>query len=356
MTESLINLTNGSTSGAVTNDGVTSYTIENGFSNNTGGSAAPIVSNLPDTTGANTGWTFFQNQGTDSHSFIGVSPPYTGDADWVNNVGSDGNGGVNFWFEATGDTRIFGYGNLDSTKAYRFEGFSAREDNGESRPSSWTIEGDTQTIESIANNSETVIFTDLSPDTNDEIIISVTSDTSSSYTNCLRLVEQEATVPTIRKGGTETFDKPSGIGTITGVTLNGNTITLDSQDASTFTVTDSGSGVTTSDSYDLVATGDTTETISVQVNVYGIIPSNNPLRVQGTAQGDLTSVQIRVTDGASIDATELYYTGAGITDANGNLSNIDLNSASVVADDLVLMHIKTSGDESIIATETVELI
>lgn len=160
----------------------------------------------------------------------------------------------------------------------------------------------------------------------------------------------------IRKGSQFTVEETLA-GNVVSATLNGNAITVDSHVGTTVTLTDTGSGVTASGAYDLVLTDDSAtpqnETISVQVNVYGIVPSNNPLRVQGAAQSNLTSVQIRVTDGASIDATQLYYTGAGTTDANGNLSNIDLNSTSVVADDLVLMHVKTAGGESIIATETV---
>lgn len=328
---------------------------------NTGGAAAPIVADLVDLDDVATGISFFQTQGTDSTLSSGVAQDGTGDAFWVKTGPS-----ASLWFESSGVQRIFGYGNLDPTHTYRFEGFSSRDSTG-SRPTSWTVGGNTQTIESIGNSSETAIFTGIAPDANNQIIITTESGgdgTQASYTNALRLVDEGvASGPTTRKGSTFTVDKPGTLGTITTATLNAVDVFdhLTAQDATTATfagaLTDE---ITTSGEYALVlGDGTVTETIQVQVNVYGVVPSNNPLRVQGTAQSNLTSVQIRVTDGASLDdgvGTQLYYTGTGTTDANGNLSNIDLNSTSVVEDDLVEMHLKTASGESIIATETVGLI
>lgn len=180
--------------------------------------------------------------------------------------------------------------------------------------------------------------------------------TNSFQSAALASFVAEESNPTLRKSGTATFDKPAGIGTITGVTLNGNTIDLVGQDATTFTVTDSDGSITTSGAYDLVATGDTVETIVVQVNVVGVTPSNNPVEKDGAAQASLTGVQVRVTGGANLNGAELYYTGTATTDASGNLASIDLSSTAAVETDPVLLHIRTAAGDSIIASETVGLI
>ena len=168
--------------------------------------------------------------------------------------------------------------------------------------------------------------------------------------------DSATTTPTLRKTDQQTFDKPAGIGTITAATLNGQAITLDSQDAETFTVTDSDGSITTSGEYDLVATGDTVETITVQVNVVGVAPANNPLSKDGAALADLTDVEVRISAGATLAGTQLFYTGAATTDANGNLGNIDLSDTAADPDDVVLLKIRTAAGDSIIAAETVELI
>ena len=169
-------------------------------------------------------------------------------------------------------------------------------------------------------------------------------------------VATTTSTPTLRKTGQQTFTKPAGIGTITGATLNGETITLDSQDAETFTVTDSDGSITTSGEYDLVATGDTVETITVQVNVVGVTPANNPLQKDGAPLANLTNVEVRISAGATLAGTQLFYTGTATTDASGNLGNIDLSDTAADPDDVVLLKIRTAAGDSIIAAETVELI
>lgn len=127
----------------------------------------------------------------------------------------------------------------------------------------------------------------------------------------------------IRKNGTATFDKPAGIGTITGVTLNGNTIDLDSQTVDDFTVTDSDGTITTSGTYDLVATGDTVETISVQVNVVGL-PTNTAKKDGGL----LTSLADLTLDAVNSSGTVVEQLTGITTDASGIISAIDLSHIS----------------------------
>ena len=169
-------------------------------------------------------------------------------------------------------------------------------------------------------------------------------------------VATTTSTPTLRKTGQQTFDKPAGIGTITGVTLNGEAITLDSQDAETFTVTDSDGSITTSGEYDLVATGDTVETITVQVTVIGVTPANNPLQKDGAALGDLTDVEVRISAGATLAGTQLFYTGTATTDASGNLGSIDLSDTAADPDDAVVMMTRTADGDGMPSDETVGLI
>lgn len=195
----------------------------------------------------------------------------------------------------------------------------------------------------------------INSDNADEVVISNTSTNADQTWVGIRLAGSAST-PALRKTGQQTFDKPAGIGTITGVTLNGETITLDSQDAETFTVTDSDGSITTSGEYDLVATGDTVETITVQVNVVGVAPANNPLQKDGAPLANLTDVEVRISAGATLAGTQLFYTGTATTDASGNLGNIDLSDTAADPDDVVLLKIRTAAGDSIIAAETVELI
>ena len=164
---------------------------------------------------------------------------------------------------------------------------------------------------------------------------------------------------TVRKSST--FDIETTLsGTITTATLNSVNVFDHVTGQVGATVSFAGAAtdeITTSGEYDLVlGDGVGTETIAVQVNVYGVAPSNNPLQKDGSALASLAGVQLRVTDGANLNGTELYYSGTGTTDASGNLGNIDLSSTDAADTDPVLLHMRTSAGDSIIASETVGLI
>ena len=167
-----------------------------------------------------------------------------------------------------------------------------------------------------------------------------------------------ASTPEIRKSST--FDIETTLGTITTATLNAVNVFDHITGQAGTTVSFEGAAtdeITTSGEYTLtLGDGSSTEDITVQVNIYGVAPSNNPLQKDGSALASLTNVQVRVTDGANINGTELYYSGTATTDASGNLGNIDLSSTAAAVDDSVLFHMRTAAGDSIIAAETVELI
>jgi hypothetical protein len=159
---------------------------------------------------------------------------------------------------------------------------------------------------------------------------------------------------TQRKGST--FDATHTLGTITTATLNAVAITINSTGAGTVNLTDT-SGVTTSGVYNLVlGDGAATQTQTVQVNVFGVVPSNNPAQKDGSALASLTGVQIRITAGANLNGTQVYYSGTETTDATGNFSTFDVSTSAAAAADPVLMHVLTAAGNSITSAETVELI
>jgi hypothetical protein len=159
---------------------------------------------------------------------------------------------------------------------------------------------------------------------------------------------------TQRKGST--FDVTHTLGTITTAALNGTTITINTTGAGTVNLTDT-SGITTSGTYDLaLGDGTGTEKSTVQLNVYGVVPSNNPAQKDGAALASLTDVQIRITDGANLDGPQVYYSGTETTDASGNFATLDVSTSAAAAADPVLMTVLTSAGNSITSTETVELI
>ena len=165
-------------------------------------------------------------------------------------------------------------------------------------------------------------------------------------------------LPTFRKSGTFTVETTLS-GTVTSATLNGQAITVDSHVGTTVTLTDSDGSITTSGEYDLVLTDDSAdpdETITVQVNVYGVTPSDNPVQKDGAALASLTGVEIRISAGATLAGSQLFYTATATTDASGNLGNIDLSATAAADTDPVLLSIRTAAGDSIIAAETVELI
>lgn len=185
-----------------------------------------------------------------------------------------------------------------------------------------------------------------------------TATNSALRNTAVLLVYRETTSTSIRKSST--FDIETELsGTVTDATLDGNAITVDSQDGTTVTLTDSDGSITTSGEYDLVLTDDSAdpdETITVQVNVYGVVPSDNPWQKDGSALADLTNVQYRVVAGADLNGTELHYTGTGATDASGNIPTFDVSDSAAEVDDTVHIVALSDAGESIVATETVELI
>jgi hypothetical protein len=159
---------------------------------------------------------------------------------------------------------------------------------------------------------------------------------------------------TQRKGSS--FDATHTLGTITTATLNGTAITINSTGAGTVNLTDT-SGITTSGEYNLVlGDGAATQTQTVQVNVFGVVPSNNPAQKDGSALASLTGIQIRITAGANLNGTQVYYSGTETTDASGNFSVLDVSTSAAVAADPVRMQVLTAAGDSITSAETVGLI
>jgi hypothetical protein len=187
--------------------------------------------------------------------------------------------------------------------------------------------------------------------------INVKRNSSFNYSKVNSIaIESAATGPdyTQRKGST--FDAAHTLGTITTATLNGTAITINTTGASTVNLTDS-SGITTSGEYDLVlGDGAATETYTVQLNVFGVVPSNNPAQKDGSALASLTGVQIRITAGANLNGTQVYYSGTETTDASGSFSTLDVSTSAAVAADPVRMQVLTAAGDSITSAETVGLI
>lgn len=162
---------------------------------------------------------------------------------------------------------------------------------------------------------------------------------------------------TQRKGGTFTATHSLGT-TLNDVTINGLSCSFVNISTSEVDVTVD-AAITTSGVYDL-ALKDTitpaTETQTVQVNVYGVVPSDNPIQKDGAALASLSNVEVRVSAGSTLSGSELYYTTLATTDASGNLSTIDVSDTAATDADPVLLSIRTAAGDSIIAAETVELI
>ncbi len=163
---------------------------------------------------------------------------------------------------------------------------------------------------------------------------------------------------TLRKGST--FDVTHGLSTITTATLNAINVFdhVSSQAAGTVSFTGAVTDEITSSGEVALVLGDgaTTETYVVQVNVYGVVPSNNPLQKDGAILANLTNVQVRITDGLSLNGAQIHYSATKPTDASGNFNPIDVSESSAVANDSVLMHVLTGDSDSIISPEIVGLI
>jgi hypothetical protein len=163
---------------------------------------------------------------------------------------------------------------------------------------------------------------------------------------------------TQRKGST--FTATHTMGTITTATLNAVNVFdhVSSQAAGTVSFTGAITDErTTSGVVDLVlGDGAATQTQTVQVNVFGVVPSNNPAQKDGSALASLTGVQIRITAGANLNGTQVYYSGTETTNASGNFSTLDVSTSAAVAADPVRMQVLTAAGDSITSAETVELI
>jgi hypothetical protein len=163
---------------------------------------------------------------------------------------------------------------------------------------------------------------------------------------------------TQRKGST--FTANHTLGTITTATLNAVNVFdhVSSQAAGTISFTGSVTDErTTSGVVDLVlGDGAATQTQTVQVNVFGVVPSNNPAQKDGAALASLTGVQIRVTAGANLNGTQVYYSPTQTTDASGNFNTLDVSTSAAVAADPVRMQVLTAAGDSITSAETVGLI
>jgi hypothetical protein len=218
--------------------------------------------------------------------------------------------------------------------------------DSDTQPAAWTVESSDSGITGVGwvglySNRDSVVDID---------VFSVGTGTDNASLIAL------ATGPdyTQRKGST--FTATHTLGTITTATLNAAAITINTTGAGTVNLTDT-SGITTSGEYNLIlGDGAATETYTVQLNVYGVVPSNNPAQKDGSALASLTGVQIRITAGANLNGTQVYYSPTETTDASGNFSTLDVSTSAAVAADPVLMQVLTAAGDSITSAETVELI
>jgi hypothetical protein len=173
-------------------------------------------------------------------------------------------------------------------------------------------------------------------------------------------LDAAATGPDYTQRKNSTFDATHTLGTITTATLNAVNVFdhVSSQAAGTISFTGSVTDErTTSGVVDLVlGDGAATQTQTVQVNVFGVVPSSNPAQKDGAALASLTGVQIRVTAGANLNGTQVYYSGTETTNASGNFSTLDVSTSAAVAADPVRMQVLTAAGDSITSAETVELI
>jgi hypothetical protein len=160
-----------------------------------------------------------------------------------------------------------------------------------------------------------------------------------------------------RKGST--FTATHTLGTVPdSVTINGLAATFSSATTTTVSVT-LDAAITTSGEYNLVIADSvavTTQTQTVQLNVFGVVPSNNPAQKDGAALASLTGIQIRITAGANLNGTEVYYSPTETTDASGNFSTLDVSTSAAAAADPVRMQVLTAAGDSITSAETVGLI
>jgi hypothetical protein len=162
---------------------------------------------------------------------------------------------------------------------------------------------------------------------------------------------------TQRKGST--FTATHTLGTVpNSATINGLAVTISNATTTTVDVTID-AAITTSAEYNLVIADTvavTSQTQTVQVNVFGVVPSNNPAQKDGAALVSLTGIQIRITAGANLNGPQVYYSGTETTDASGNFNTLDVSPSAAAAADPVRMQVLTAAGDSITSAETVGLI
>jgi hypothetical protein len=184
-------------------------------------------------------------------------------------------------------------------------------------------------------------------------------DLASGYAVGWAAFTQLATGPDYTQRKNSTFTATHTLGTVpNSVTINALAVTLSNATTTTVDVTID-AAITTSAQYNLVIANTvavTSQTQTVQVNVFGVVPSNNPAQKDGTALASLTGVQIRITAGANLNGTQVYYSPTQTTDATGNFSTLDVSTSAAAAADPVLMQVLTAAGDSITSAETVGLI
>ena len=267
------------------------------------------------------------------------------------------------WYVAVADddAATFTLGNLPAGATYTIEA-SASNGNA-SRPTTFSATNSTPASVQYSPGAvdpvpQPVVLTGTVP-VGGEVVLSNIGSSAYAYNNgWILTIDTGPATPNVRKSST--FDIETTLGTITTATLNSVNVFDHVTGQVGTTVSFAGAAtdeITTSGEYTLaLGDGTGTENITVQVNVYGVAPSNNPLQKDGAALASLTGVQLRITSGANLTGSELFYSGTATTDASGNLSNIDLSSTSAADTDPVLLHMLTSAGDSIIASETVGLI
>jgi hypothetical protein len=156
-----------------------------------------------------------------------------------------------------------------------------------------------------------------------------------------------------------TFTATHTLGTVPdSVTINGLAATFSSATTTTVSVT-LDAAITTSGEYNLVIADTvavTSQTQTIQINVFGVVPINNPVQKDGVALSNLTNIQVRITNGSLLTGEQRFYSSTQTTDGSGNLSTYDVSSTIAAAEDPVLLQVLTAAGDSITSTEAVELI
>jgi len=134
---------------------------------------------------------------------------------------------------------------------------------------------------------------------------------------------------TIRKGSSATITHTLTAGGITGATLNGEAVTLDTQSGQTVDITFD-SALSTSGVYDLVLTDSAaaTQTLTVQYNVFAI--ASDTIEKEGVAIGAHTDLELVVLTGAEGSRVLAEQKSGLTTDASGITGNTIVNAAGLV--------------------------